>query len=218
MFGFRLTQLNESSYHSHVSERTNCNRLPCRNADRTSHRRRPFLGDRLPHGWMRERDLHDQFEAWLNKQGIPYGHDRMDKATTTKTGEPDFRCYKNEQVAFVEFKVGHHTLSDVQVKRRDELARAGCRVRVCHDLETAIEWVTERLLGAQRPVAAQEPLSPPQSSKKLYLAQSRTLGPVVVMWDVGADDWVCVRIANEVDQRTLDPLPSFKMRGADKPR
>jgi hypothetical protein len=157
---------------------------------------------------MRERELHDQFEAWLKKHRIPYGHDRMDKKTTTKTGEPDFRCYKNGMVAFIEFKIGINKLSAKQVERCNELAEAGCTVKVCYNLESAIAWAEQVLNKVAQPVEALLPCNAPEARDQLYLAQSHALGTVVIAWNNHINDWGCVRLATELDKRTLGPLPN----------
>ncbi len=92
---------------------------------------------------MTEKLLHDQFAAWLRKEHIPFSHDRMDKETSNTVGDPDFRCYKNDRVAMIEFKMLGKKMRPEQQARADELASAGCTVRLCYDLQSAIDWVEE---------------------------------------------------------------------------
>lgn len=107
-----------------------------------------------------EKSLHQQFEAWLRKHGIPWSHDRMDKKTSAKDADPDFRCYRTGRVAFVEFKHGKNKLSAAQVSRIEELKAAGCHVCVAYDLETAIQHV-QTALGIENDVQ-----EPPEAQKQ----------------------------------------------------
>ena len=53
----------------------------------------------------RERDLHDQIEAYLRERGYLYRHDRMDRATTGQVGWPDFTIFMpHKRVLFLECK------------------------------------------------------------------------------------------------------------------
>lgn len=85
--------------------------------------------------------MHEQFMAWLHRQDIPFDHDRMDKATVTTCGQPDFACFTDGRVAFVEFKFRKGKLSPVQKRRIRELRDAGNEVCVAYDLPTAINHV-----------------------------------------------------------------------------
>ncbi len=154
---------------------------------------------------MTERDLHDQLSAWLRKNCIPYSHDRMDKETSNVLGDPDFRCYRGNKVAFVELKVGKNKLSPDQIKRCDELAEAGCTVRVAYDLQSAVSHI-ERELGLN--AATEAPAKPEQASgspPRIWITSSKTLGDVVVaknqLGHLGA-----IRLASEADKK-LPRLP-----------
>jgi hypothetical protein len=127
------------------------------------------------------------------------GHDR---ATTTTVGEPDFACYGGGRVAFVEFKMPGKKPREEQTRRHNELAAAGCTVRVCYDLKSAIEWIEENLDAIHRREPADcgrgelKTASPAQENnssangvqpdvqtgfvQKLWVTEARHVGKVVV--------------------------------------
>lgn len=90
---------------------------------------------------MKENEIHQAFIAWLNKAGVLFRHDRTDKRTTTKIGEPDFAMYEDGRVLFVEFKALGGKLRPEQIKRKKQLEDAGCKVVIAvgeQGLEVAI--------------------------------------------------------------------------------
>lgn len=90
---------------------------------------------------MTEGEIHAAFIAYLNKVGVPFRHDRMDKRTTTKVGEPDFAIYSNGRVLFVEVKRLGGKLRPEQQKRKQQLEAAGCRVCLCFSVEECVHAV-----------------------------------------------------------------------------
>ena len=77
-----------------------------------------------------ERAIHDELSAWLKREGYVYFHSRMDAKTSTQVGDPDFVIARGQRVAFVEIKTQHGKLSKEQLRRHEELANAGCVVKV----------------------------------------------------------------------------------------
>lgn len=100
-----------------------------------------------------ERELHDQFIAWLrvhDKGPIPFIHSRMDRKSTIRSGWPDFSVFyafnhKPHCSCFVEFKMPGGAISDDQNECFNELMKAGLPVRVCYSLLEAIEFTREKL-------------------------------------------------------------------------
>src|SRR5512143_1121005 len=98
---------------------------------------------------MTEGEIHAAFIAYLNKIGVPFRHDRMDKRTTTKVGEPDFAIYSNGRVLFVEVKRYGGKLRPEQVKRKKQLEDAGCRVVLAFSVEECV-YAVMTWLGEQK--------------------------------------------------------------------
>ncbi len=90
-----------------------------------------------------EKDIHDNIEAYLRRNAIPYDHSRMDKRTTNKRGHPDFSIYLCNHVLFIEVKKPDGKLSEVQKERIDELQKAGCMVWLCFSYEEAKRIITK---------------------------------------------------------------------------
>lgn len=94
---------------------------------------------------MTERELQDQFDAWLREKRVPFRRDRMDKATTGTLGWPDFTIIVAGRALLIETKVGKGTLSARQQKLHRALAAAGTVVKVCRTLaecrDTAEKWL-----------------------------------------------------------------------------
>jgi VRR-NUC domain len=64
----------------------------------------------------REKEMHDQFASWLDRNGYwkQYIHARMDKKTGIGKGVFDFTVWNEGRVAFVEFKTDKGRLSEDQ--------------------------------------------------------------------------------------------------------
>jgi hypothetical protein len=120
-----------------------------------------------------------------------------------------------DECCLIEFKCAGNKLSTDQQDRCDELAKAECTVRVCYDLQTAIDYVATvlpvpELADNVEPDTriASEALAEKEAyaGQKLYVAPS-TVGPVVVAWNDHLRDWGCVRLATALDERTLPARP-----------
>jgi hypothetical protein len=72
---------------------------------------------------------------------------RFGKRTTNKPGWPDFPCYKNGRVLFIEFKSPSGRLSEAQKQVKAELERQGFRYVVVILASDAIEIVNQWLLN-----------------------------------------------------------------------
>jgi hypothetical protein len=93
-----------------------------------------------------ERELHRQFEQWLNLNGIHFIHFRMDKKSPLP-GLPDFTCHRDNKVCFVEFKAAGELPTEEQTEYIARLrAINGCEVVIASDLALAIQKTKERLL------------------------------------------------------------------------
>lgn len=93
---------------------------------------------------MSERGIQDAFAVWLEKNQIPFIRSRMDKASTIAVGFPDFSCFRDGKVCFIEVKTARGALSKAQKAKIAELALAGNVVHVCRSVEqcvTAVESV-----------------------------------------------------------------------------
>ena len=88
---------------------------------------------------MKENEMHQGYAAFLGRLDIPYRHDRTDKRTRTKLGEPDFLLTENGHCLFLELKVLGGKISPDQKKRHDYLRSKGNTVVVCYSLEECIE-------------------------------------------------------------------------------
>jgi len=84
-----------------------------------------------------ERDIHDDIESYLRRNRIPYDHSRMDKRTTNKVGDPDFKIYMFNHVLFLEVKKPDGKLSPEQIKRIEELQLRGNTVEICYSYDQA---------------------------------------------------------------------------------
>jgi hypothetical protein len=147
-----------------------------------------------------EKLLHEQFIAYLRKLGLVWSRSRMDRATTSENGHPDFTVYgPQNRVCFVEFKIRPNRLSDAQTCRVAALQRAGCQVCIAYDLETAIHHLATTLFdSAPEP----PPAAPPEP--KFYLVNS-SVGLVVIK-ENGKDVEV-VRPATAEDIERIPPRP-----------
>lgn len=83
------------------------------------------------HDEKTEKDIHDNIESFLRRNGIPYDHSRMDKRTTNKRGHPDFSIFMYQHVLFIEVKKPGEKLSEDQTARHAELGMYENKVEVC---------------------------------------------------------------------------------------
>lgn len=84
-----------------------------------------------------EKNIHDDIESFLRRNSIPYDHSRMDRKTTNKVGDPDFKIYMFNHVLFLEIKKPGGKLSEEQKKRITELEHRGNTVEVCYSYDQA---------------------------------------------------------------------------------
>lgn len=157
-----------------------------------------------------EKALHDQFCAWLKRNGYVWRRDRMDKRTTAATGsEPDFWVAKGNRVAMVEMKVGKNRTSPEQDKRFDELAQAGCTVRIARTLEQAVAHIESEFGSgaATEPPAASSAPSRPFLEQEFYWTHSSSLACAVVVAKNRDGHWGAIRIAKPEDLERLARLP-----------
>jgi hypothetical protein len=87
-----------------------------------------------------ERELHRQFEQWLNLREIYYIHSRMDRASTIAKGAWDFTLLKNGHGLAIEFKIAPNKLTVEQEICGMRLTVAKVPHRVCYDLSSAIKF------------------------------------------------------------------------------
>lgn len=92
-----------------------------------------------------EKAMHDRFIQWLNLNGIPFVHSRMDKPSTIKMGFPDFTLLMNGRGVCVEFKAPGGKLKEEQADCLAKLHLAGVPVRVFEDVGAAIHFAKENL-------------------------------------------------------------------------
>ena len=127
----------------------------------------------------------------------------MDQRTSTSVGDPDFVIARGQRVAFVEIKTQHGKLSKEQLRRHEELAQAGCIVKVARSLEDAIQWVDHEMNGVKAEPA-------PQPSQKpvfwIRLGQGRQ-GCGRCQGSHGRAG--LIRIASELDKERFPRLTSW---------
>ena len=153
-----------------------------------------------------ERAIHDELSAWLKREGYAWFHSRMDQRTSTQLGDPDYLVCRGQRVAFIEIKTSHGKLSPAQYQRHDELAKAGCVVKVARSAEEAIKWVEHELNG---------------ETPEVPLPSVTAKAPVfwIAYWPVGGKDVVVardlrgelgfIRIASELDKERFPRLTSW---------
>jgi hypothetical protein len=90
-----------------------------------------------------ERKIHDDIESYLRRNRIPYDHSRMDKKSTNKLGDPDFKVYVRNRVLFMEIKKPGGKLSEDQKTRIAELKAAGNEVYLCFSYDEARKRIEE---------------------------------------------------------------------------
>jgi hypothetical protein len=92
----------------------------------------------------KEKELHDQFAGWLDRNGFlgHYIHPRMDKKTGIGKGVFDFTIWKAGRIAFVEFKTSAGRLSMEQRYFFDAQINDGTPALVARSYEEATAFVT----------------------------------------------------------------------------
>lgn len=90
-----------------------------------------------------EKEMHITFESWLNLHNLPFIHSRMDRATTTNLGVPDFAVFYQERALLIEFKMPSSMLSEDQKTYHAKLDKVGASPVVCFSAEQAIKLARE---------------------------------------------------------------------------
>lgn len=143
----------------------------------------------------------------------------MDKRTSQRPGDPDFLVLRGDasgiRAVCVEFKMpgnlAKHKRNEAQIHRFAELKQAGCNVRVCYDLASAISHV-ESSFGLNE--ATGHPAQPNKPSgavfgnpvdHRFWLAHSNALGPMVVAKDQ-TGKWCGIRVATAEDRARFPRL------------
>lgn len=90
-----------------------------------------------------EKEMHDQFASWLNRNGFwkQYIHARMDKKTGIGKGVFDFTIWDAGRVCFVEFKTDHGRLREDQKDFLSAQIANQTPVLVARSYESAIAFV-----------------------------------------------------------------------------
>jgi Holliday junction resolvase-like predicted endonuclease len=151
-----------------------------------------------------ERAIHDELSAWLKREGYVFFHSRMDAKTSTSVGDPDYVIARGQRVAFVEIKTHHGKLSPAQHRRHDELARAGCVVKVARSLEDAVKWVEHEMNGVKA-----EPVATPSEKPVFWVAYWPVGGKDVVVARDLTGELGFIRIASDLDKERFPRLTSW---------
>jgi hypothetical protein len=90
---------------------------------------------------MTERQIHDQFIAWLRKNEVPYSHHRMDSKSGIQKGWPDFTVLWMSRVVCIEVKTSKGRVSKDQERVIAFIRKSGNRVEICRSCEECVEAV-----------------------------------------------------------------------------
>jgi hypothetical protein len=89
---------------------------------------------------------HIDLENWLRQHELFFVHSRMDTATTTEKGIPDFVMGIAGQLVAIEFKQPGNTLSEEQEEQRRKCeGPSQCEYHVCYSSKEAIELLQPML-------------------------------------------------------------------------
>lgn len=88
-----------------------------------------------------EREMHDQFAAWLRINGIPFIHARTDLRSTIQKGWPDFTVIWQGSAMCVEFKMPNGIISEDQRATMIGLQDTGTGVFIFTNSQEAISLV-----------------------------------------------------------------------------
>lgn len=96
-----------------------------------------------------EKELHDQFERWLDFHQVAYVHARTDKKSTIEDGWPDFTCLKASDcgvlACLIEFKNATGKLRKDQQDVIERLASQNIPVLVTGNFDEACAFVRAQL-------------------------------------------------------------------------
>jgi len=101
-----------------------------------------------------EREIQDQFAAWLTERQIPFIRSRMDRRATIQTGWPDFTILWMRRNIMIECKAVGGKLSQRQVRRIEYLRRSGNVVEIARNLSECVDAVQNVLCEGKPAVIA----------------------------------------------------------------
>ena len=81
-----------------------------------------------------ERHIHDQFTSFCRRNGIEPIHSNPVRKSSTRSGLPDFICWKDRAIG-IEFKIAGNDLSPIQRKVINEQLAKGNTVYVVTETE-----------------------------------------------------------------------------------
>ena len=88
-----------------------------------------------------EKELHDFFISFLNRQKLGYYHADPTRKSTIALGMPDFGIYRNSRIVWIEFKIGKNKLEPHQKDKIATMLTDGNAVQVCYDYMSAVNVV-----------------------------------------------------------------------------
>lgn len=93
-----------------------------------------------------ERELQDQIEQYARLRGCFVLRPAMHKRTTFRKGYPDLTIFgPQSRAVLIEAKCEGNTPDEDQEQCIAELRRSGAAVRVCYNLQDAMEFITDFL-------------------------------------------------------------------------
>jgi hypothetical protein len=92
-----------------------------------------------------EKDMHDQFAGWLERNGFhkKYIHARMDKKTGIGRGVFDFTIWHHGRICFVEFKTDKGRVSEEQTEFLAAQIADRTPAMVAHSYQDAVRFVED---------------------------------------------------------------------------
>lgn len=88
---------------------------------------------------MTEKEIHQQFNAFLRERGIPFIEARMDRASTIAKSWPDYTILWMGRVICIEVKTEKGRVSPAQNLKIDFIRQSGCRVLICRSTQECVE-------------------------------------------------------------------------------
>jgi hypothetical protein len=92
-----------------------------------------------------EKELHENYMAFLNRNEFDYCHSAWGKRATIQPGLPDFHVWRGLRHCFVEFKSAHGRLSDEQIRVIEKMKREGTPILVTQDYMEAVHFTAREL-------------------------------------------------------------------------
>lgn len=91
--------------------------------------------------------MHKAVIQYCNLKGVGYVHAQMNKKSTIKKGHPDFTCYFNGKVCFLEMKIPGRPCTPEQINCIAEIGDVqNCPVLVARSSQEAIDFIRKHLL------------------------------------------------------------------------